>query len=246
MHRLYSPSQNISGNKIIIDNKDQVHHAKNVLRLGVNEEVIIFDDEGNEYHSILEESLPKSIIFKIKARDKFILNPSKIKIAVACALPKGSRMDEIIDKLTQLGVERIIPLETERVIVKLNKYKRILRQERWKKIALNASLQSQRNTLPIIEPIKNIGQLLSDSGSFDLKLIPTLTEERKPLKEILKESKPKNILVIIGPEGGFTHEEINLAKKAGFIPVSLGDLVLRVETAAVTIISILNYALRTN
>jgi len=237
MHRLYCPSQNISDNKIIIDNKDQVHHAKNVLRLKVNEEVVIFDDEGNEYRSILEESLPKSMIFQVKDKEKFILNPSKIKITVACAIPKDSRMDEIIDKLTQLGAQRIIPLETERVIVKLDKHKGILRQERWKKIAFNASLQSQRNTLPILEPIKNIKQLLSDSGSFDLKLIPTLTGERKPLKEILKESKPKNILVIIGPEGDFTTEEVNSAIKMGCIPVSLGDLVLRVETAAVAVAS---------
>ncbi len=237
MHRLYCPSQNISGDKIIIDNKGQVHHAKNVLRLKVNEEVVIFDDGGNEYRSILEESLPKSMIFQVKDKEKFILNPSKIKITVACAIPKGSRMDEIIDKLTQLGAQRIIPLQTERVIVKLNKHKRILRQERWKKIALNASLQSQRNTLPILEPIKNIKQLLLESEAFDLKLIPTLAEERKPLKEILEKSKPRNILVIIGPEGDFTSGELDSAKKVGCIPVSLGDLVLRVETAAVAVAS---------
>jgi len=237
MHRLYCPSQNIFRHKIVIDNKDQVHHAKNVLRLQVNEEVVIFDDKGNEYRSVLDKLSPKSMIFKVKDKKNFILNPSKIKITVACAIPKDSRMDEIIDKLTQLGADRIIPLETERVIVKLDKHKKILRQERWKKIALNASLQSQRNTLPILEPIKKIGQLLSDLGSFDLKLIPTLIEERKPLKEILEKSKPRNILVIIGPEGDFTYEEINLAKKAGFIPVSLGDLVLRVETAATAITS---------
>jgi len=239
MQRLYCPSQNISSNKISIDDKEQIHHARDVLRLKEGEEVIIFDDKGNEYRSTLIEYLPKNMAFKIKETKKPNPEPTKVKITIACAIPKGSRMDEIIDKLTQLGVERIIPLETERVIVKLNKQKRILRQERWKKIALNASLQSQRNALPIIEPIKNIGQLLSDSGSFDLKLIPTLSGERKLLKEVLKECKPRNILVLIGPEGDFTHEEINLAKKAGFIPVSLGNLVLRVDTAAIAIASFL-------
>lgn len=237
MHRLYCPSQNISDNTIIIDNKEQAHHAKNVLRLKVHEEVVIFDDKGNEYCAILEKSLPKAMIFKIKDKKNFILIAKKVKITVACAIPKGSRMDEIIDKLTQLGADRIIPLETERVIVKLDKHKRISRQERWKKIALNASLQSQRNTLPILEPIKNIKGLLSDSGSFDLKLIPTLIQERKPLKETLEESKSNNILVIIGPEGDFTSDELVLAKKMGCIPVSLGDLVLRVATAAVAVVS---------
>ena len=237
MHRLYCPSQNISDNTIIIDNKKQAHHAKNVLRIKVHEEVVIFDAQGNEYCAILEKLLPKAMIFKIKEKENFILIAKKVKITVACALPKGSRMDEIIDKLTQLGADRIIPLETERVIVKLDKHKRLSRQERWKKIALNASLQSQRNTLPILEPIKNIKGLLSDSGSFDLKLIPTLIQERKPLKEALEESKAKNILVIIGPEGDFTADELSLAKKMGCIPVSLGDLVMRVATAAVAVVS---------
>lgn len=237
MHRLYCPSQNISDNTIIIDNKEHVHHAKNVLRLKAYEEVVIFDAQGNTYRAILEKLLPKAMIFKIKGKERLILKPEKIKITVACAIPKGSRMDELIDKLTQLGAERIIPLETERVIVKLDKHKKIFRQERWKKIAFNASLQSQRNTLPILEPIKNIKGLLSDSGNFDLKLIPALAGERKPLKDILEGSKAKNILVIIGPEGDFTSDELALAKKMGCIPVSLGDLVLRVATAAVAAVS---------
>ena len=237
MHRLYSSSQNILDNKIIIDNKEQAHHARNVLRLNDNEEVVIFDDKGNEYYAILEKSLPKSMIFKIKNKKNPVLKPSKVKITVACAIPKDSHMDKIIDKLTQLGIDRIIPLETERVVVKLDKHKRILRQERWKKIALNASLQSQRNTLPILEPIKNIKQLLSEAESFDLKLIPALIGERKPLKEALKGFRPQNILVIIGPEGDFTAGELDSARKIGCIPVSLGDLVLRVETAAVAVAS---------
>jgi len=233
MHRLYCPSQNISDNKIIIDNKDQAHHARNVLRLNDNEEVVIFDDKGNEYYAILEKSLPKAMIFKIKNKKNPVLKPSKVKITVACAIPKDSHMDKIMDKLTQLGIDRIIPLETERVVVKLDKHKRISRQERWKKIAFNASLQSQRNTLPLLEPIKNIKQLLSEAESFDLKLIPALIGERKPLKEALKGFRPQNILVIIGPEGDFTAGELDSARKIGCIPVSLGDLVLRVETAAV-------------
>jgi len=243
MHRLYCPSQNISSDKISINDKEQVHHAKDVLRLKINEKVIIFDEKGIEYHSILEKILPRCLFFKIQETNKSIPRLEKIKITVACAMPKASHMDEIIDRLTQLGAQRIIPLQTERVIVKLNKHKRILRQDRWKKIAFNASQQSQRNTLPILEPIKEIKQLLLESETFDLKLIPTLTGERKPLKKILEESKAMNILVMIGPEGDFTHEEINLAKKAGFIPVSLGDLVLRVETAATAITSFIRFYL---
>lgn len=236
MYRFFSPSCNISANKITLSDKDRIHHIKDVLRFKINDKVIIFDEKGNEYVCFIKEFINDKVILEIKDRQLFS-RKEKIMITVACAIPKASRMDEIIDKLTQLGVERIIPMETERMIVKLDKHKKILRQDRWKKIALNASLQSQRNTLPIIEPIKDIKQLLSDLEGFDLKLILTLSGERKLLKEVLEESKPKNILVLIGPEGDFAEEELDLAKSRGCILVSLGDLVLRVETAAVAAVS---------
>jgi len=232
MHRLYSPSQNVSGNEIIFNDKEQVHHAKNVLRLKIGEDVVLFDDKGNEYCSILEKLLPESIIFKIKEKKR--THKPEVRITIACAIPKASHMDGIVDKLTQLGVDIIIPMETERVIVKLDKTKKMLRQARWKKIVLNASQQSQRNTLPELEPIKNIEEVLSNSANYDLKLIPTLAGKRQTIKGALTKNKARNILVLIGPEGDFSDEEVTSAIKAGFIPVTLGDLVLRVETAAVS------------
>ncbi|MDD4894250.1 MAG: RsmE family RNA methyltransferase [Candidatus Omnitrophica bacterium] len=237
MHRLYCPAKNISGINITLDDKEQVHHAKNVLRIKIGEEVIIFDDKGSEYRSVLGELLPESIIFRIKEKSNSFVNHPEAKVTIACAIPKASHMDEIVDKLTQLGVGAIIPMETERVIVKLDKRKKMLRQARWKKIILNASQQSQRNTLPVLEPIMNIEEVLLKSSNYDLKLIPTLTGQRQALKGILAKNNAKNILVLIGPEGDFTDEEVNLAKKSGFLPVSLGHLVLRVETAAVSVAS---------
>lgn len=236
MHRFYCPIQDASGDKIIISDKNQVHHLKDVLRLKLKDEIIVFDDKGNEYIAQIEELLPKGVIVKIKETLQSTPD-AEIKITVACAIPKKSRMDDIIDSLTQLGADRIIPLETKRVVVKLDKDKKTSRYQRWKKIALNASQQSQRNTLPIIDPVRGIKELLSEPQDFDLKLIPTLMAGRKSLKEVLGASKPKNILILIGPEGDFSLQEINLAIDAGCIPVSLGDLVLRVETAAIAIVS---------
>jgi len=242
MHRFFYPSSNITHSRIVINDKEQAHHIKDVLRLKVKDAVTVFDDKGNEYIGAIEKLLPQSIILKIK--DKHILMTAKqLKITVACAIPKKSKMDDIVDKLTQLGVDRVIPLLTERVIVKWDKQKKMLQQKRWEKIALCASQQSQRNILPIIEPIKDVKEVLSESEGFDLKLIPTLTGERESLKEIFAKSKPKNILVLIGSEGDFTPREVELAKKFGCIPVTLGDLVLRVETAAIAVASILNYIL---
>jgi len=236
MNRFYSDSKNIAGDKIIISDKNQVHHIKDVLRLATGEEVVVFDDKGREYISVIEKLLPREIVIRIKKENKIALEP-KVRVAIACAIPKKSKMDDIIDKLTQLGVDRIIPLLTERVIVKLDSPKKSSRKLRWEKIALSSAKQSQRNIMPVVEPVRNIKEVLSGSQGYDLKLIPTLAGERRPLKEILKKSSARNILILIGPEGDFSGEEVELAKKAGFIAVSLGDSVLRVETAALCVAS---------
>jgi len=235
MHRFPCSSKNISQDKIIIIEKEQLHHMKNVLRLSEDDEVIIFDEKGNEYICLIDKIADTKAILNIKNK----LSSKKergVRITVACAIPKKSKMDDIIDKLTQLGVERVIPLLTERVVVRLDKNKSSLRLARWRKIALNATLQSQRKSVVCIDPLKSMKDLLAESlDEFDLKLIPTLIGERKPLKELLTKTWPKNVLIFIGPEGDFTEEEVTLAMRAGCIPVSLGDLVLRVETAAVAI-----------
>ncbi len=236
MRRFFVPIKNIEDDRIIILDKAQVHHIKDVLRLKVKDNLMIFDDRGNEYNCIIEK-ITNEVTLGIKHKSLPSSKKEGIKITVACAIPKKSKMDDIIDKLTQLGADRIIPLETERVIVKLNKNKKEARLLRWQKIALNAAQQSQRNTSPVIEPIKNIREVLIKSENYDLKLIPTLTGKRKILKEVFTQIKPKNTLVLIGPEGDFTDGEVDSAKKSGCIPVSLGDLVLRVDTAAIAVVS---------
>jgi 16S rRNA (uracil1498-N3)-methyltransferase len=238
MHKFYCPQKNISVDQAIIDQPDQVHHIRDVLYLKKNEEIGIFDDHSNVYKCFISELLNDKVIMKIVSRGK-AENDAKSRFSVACAIPKNSRMDDIVDKLTQLGAERIIPLLTERVVVKLDSHKKELRNRRWEKIALSASCQSQRNSLVVLEPIRDFTEVIRSSKDFDLRLIPTLYAERKSLKVVLEESKPKNVLILIGPEGDFSDKEIKLAVKNGFIPVSLGDPVLRVETAAVAAASFL-------
>jgi 16S rRNA (uracil1498-N3)-methyltransferase len=236
MHRFYVSSQDISVDKIIIRDISAVHHIKDVLRLKAKDRVIVFDETANEYTADIERISPQGISLKIKERRKLTAS-RKFKITVACAIPKRAKMDDIIDKLTQLGVERIIPLKTSRVVIQWDKPKEIRHQRRWKTIAQNASEQCQRNTFPIVDAIRNIGKVLADSDSFDLKLIPTLVGKLRSLKEIFLNTCPRNILVLIGPEGDFTPEEVDLALKTGFIPVTLGELVLRIDTAAVAVTS---------
>lgn len=232
MNRFFCPASNIAGEKIVIEDRTEAHHIKNVLRLKIKERVTVFDERGNEYNCIIS-GMKDEIYLDIKNKISAIQKEPKIKLTVACAIPKKSRLDDVIDKLVQLGVYRIIPLKTERTVVKLDKPKEAARLVRWKKIVLSASQQSQRNNLAVIEPVKSFDEVLGLSAEFDLKLIPHLLGSRQSLKRILNQSKPRNILVLIGPEGDFSEREIDSAINAGFIPVTLGDSVLRVDTAAI-------------
>lgn len=234
MVRFFVTCNNISGDKIVIKDKEQAHHIRDVLRMEQGEQVIVFDDKGNEYDCAIA-GISGVIVLDIQAKRP--ARRATTSITVACAIPKKSKFDDIVDKLTQLGVDTVIPLLTERVIVKWDSRKRTAQQKRWEKIALSAAQQSQRNSLPVVEPARQIEEVLSDSGKFDLKLIPALTGERKTLKEIFVGSSPKNILVFIGPEGDFSPSEIELARRSGCIPVTLGEAVLRVETAAIAVTS---------
>lgn len=164
---------------------------------------------------------------------------------MTCAIPKKAKFDDIVDKLTQLGVSRIIPLITQRVIVKLGQEKEERRLKRWRRIAESASQQSQRHDIPLIGGVQDFKKLILESENFNLKLIPTLFGKRKSIKEALSSLMPSSldkakILCLIGPEGDFSKEEVDIAKKAGFVPISLGDLVLRVDTAAIALASYLS------
>lgn len=232
MNKFFSPASGISADKIIINDREQVHHIKNVLKLKAGEKVAVFDESENEYNCVICE-LKDKVCLNIEKKTPADNSKEKAKLTIACAIPKKAKIDDIIDKLVQLGVSRIIPLMTERVVVKLDRHKETLRYERWKKIALSAVKQCKRNSLVIVEPVKDFKDLIKESREFDLKLIPYLLGKRQSIKEVLSGSRASNILVLIGPEGDFSAREVSLAIEAGFIPVTLGDLVLRVDTAAI-------------
>ncbi len=243
MNRFFCRFSDVQGNKIIISDLNELHHLKDVLRFKSGEKAAIFDDIGNDYSAKLENisaTTAEFLVLEKKSRP----DAPKIWIAIACAIPKKSKIDDIIDKFTQLGVDRIIPLISERVIVKLDEDKGLKRHKRWVNIALTASKQSQRSSVPVVDPVTPFKELIDRSKEFDLKLIPNLLGERKALKEVFGKAKPKKVLILIGPEGDFTVKEIAAAIQAGFIPVTFGDQVFRVETACLYIASVLNYELR--
>jgi len=237
MHRFYI--DRIQGEIVSLTDTEQLHHLKDVLRLKVNDGVSISDGEGNDYAGVITGIDKRQV--EIKVKQVRSANKTSIKLTVACAIPKGSRMDEVIDYLTQLGVECIIPMRTERTVVKLDSAKTEARLKRWQKIAQSAAQQSQRSRIPVIESVARFEDVILSSQDYDLKLIPNLSGERKPIREVVAETRPKDVIVLVGPEGDFTAEEVGLALSQGFIAVSLGDTVLRVATAAIAVAAYIKF-----
>lgn len=232
-HRLFVPSNNIEGDRITVSDPAKAHHLRDVLRIKTGEDVAVFDEKGREYIGQVVRVSPREIILKTITKHRVSGAGKKIYLAVAVAIPKKAKFSGIVDKLTQLGVDRIIPMVTERTIVRPDKRKAELLCGRWKKIAQGASEQSQRNDFPVIEPVKRMQEVIAESAQDSLKLIPAPAEKQQTLKKVLEKAGRRNILVVIGPEGDFSPRELKLAEDAGFIPVTLGKLVLRVDTAAV-------------
>lgn len=242
MRRYYVSPQDVRGNRIYIKGPE-AHHIVHVMRLTVGDTVIIFDDTGNEYVATIEKKSRGDLVAMIKEM-RCMKETKAFKITLAQALPKGNKMDYIIQKCTELGIETIIPLLTARTIITLDEKKKLSRQDRWRKIAREASKQCGRVALPQIGEPKRFEEVLTSVKDFDLSIIPCLEGKRKDLKSLLRGNKSDGVIVFIGPEGDFTTEEIRMAEKAGCIPVSLGPMILKSDTAAVVSIAILNYELR--
>jgi len=228
--RLFSQIRELSDGRLTLSDKDKVHHIRNVLRMKKDDTIIVFDKTGCQYLCGIEALSKQQIILRV--REKLKRDTRKgLQLSVACAIPKKAKMDDIMDKLTQLGVARIIPLITKHTVVQLDKHKEVLRQERWNKIVLSASEQSKRDSLPLVDPVRSFREFILEAKNFDPKLILTLKGKRVSLQRAFRGEQLKNILVAIGPEGDFSDEEVALARRAGFVPVSLGERVLRVDTA---------------
>jgi len=230
MHR-FRTGQIPGSDTITISDTGQIHHLKDVLRLAAGDEITVFDDTW-ECRCTIDHITKHEVVCAINARKK--AGPPEVKFTIACALPKKG-MDEIIDKLTQLGVDAIIPMHTERVVVKLNEEKDRERVGRWRRLAQSAAEQSRRSSIPEVKGFTEFKEVISHADQYDLKLIPNLEGERKRLGEVITGFRSGKIIVLIGPEGDFTPEEVKTAMQSGFVPVSLGSQVLRVDTAAVAV-----------
>jgi len=224
----------VKGSTISVADSEQVHHIAAVLRLKPGDKVTVADNRGNIFTCRIEAINKKVVLLEVLTQEFAAIEIPRL--TVACALPKQSKMDDIIDRLTQAGAAEIIPMTTERVVARLDEdapERAKARLERWRKIARNAAEQSQRACIPEIPGILSFELVLEAAKNSELKLIATLEGDRRPLREVLKGVKPESLLLLIGPEGDFSPEEVKKALKAGCRAVSLGKNVLRVETAAI-------------
>lgn len=242
MNRFFTDKDNISDDMVIIDGED-VKHIKNVLRLNKGDKIVVCDGEAYEY--IVEiETLGDNQVEGIIIHKEMSKSEPPIDVILYQGLPKSTKMDLIIQKTTELGVNEIIPVMTERTIVKLDNDKKEQKKlERWNRIAMEAAKQSKRGKIPTVGNVLSFKELLNRLKNEEFVIVPYEDESKTGAKEILRKYTGKKINIVIGPEGGFEEEEISMLKEIGAHIISLGPRILRTETAGFTAISIALYEL---
>ncbi len=232
----------------IILSPEESHHLVNVNRARIGDTVVVFDGRGTEWISELTSDRKSGAVLKVRFQQK--IKPLSYEVTLGQALPKGQSMDAIVRKATELGVARIVPLESERTQVHLDGERSDKKIEKWQTAALEAAKQCGNAFVPEIQTVQKATAFMESARGYDLKLIASLQPGAKSLKTILaafhtaQGRAPKNVLWLVGPEGDFTAAEMNLSQSTGFEPITLGPLVLRCETAAVYAVSVLSYELQ--
>jgi 16S rRNA (uracil1498-N3)-methyltransferase len=223
-------------------------HLVTVNRAAAGDTVTIFDGRGTEWICTLGHADRRAARLAVRSAQKAPALPYRITLGQA--LPKGGGMDDIVRKATELGAARIAPLESERTQVHLGEDRSDRKIEKWRTAAIEAAKQCGNPWLPEIEPVRTAIAFMEAAGSYDLKLIASLQPGAQSLHEALPAfrarrtaGQPASVVWLIGPEGDFSPAELSLARTCGFLPITLGPLVLRCETAAIYALSVLAYEL---
>ena len=240
MHRTIIPASAVSGDRITMTEPAEVHHLVRVLRVKAGASIECVDGHGHRYTGRVVECHPTRVVVAVSRRTEAA--PSTIQVTLAQALIKPERFDWAIQKATELGVERIIPLVTARSVIRLTAEHAERKVTRWQRIVREATTQCGRATIPEVEAPCRLDALTARFSDWVMVLMPTLAIATRPVKEALEPvARAASVLVLIGPEGDFTDEEARLAQQHGAIPVSLGRLTLRSETATLATLAILQH-----
>jgi len=239
--RCYVPPADWS-NELIALSQEEAHHAVHVLRAKVGQPVKVFDGCGREGITEIKELKRNRVTLKMVQQST---KPKpRVALTLVQALTREQRLDFILQKATELGATTIVPVLTEHAIARIRPGEEEARHHRWQRIVLNAAKQCGAVWMPDVQPLVKMQTFLETSPRYDLFLVGSLAIDSKPLREVIRLSRERertNIAFLIGPEGDLTVREDSAARNAGAIPVSLGDLTLRAETAAIFALSVMKY-----
>ncbi len=246
MHRFYLPPDQCRDATIELTTRE-AHHAAQVLRLQRGERITVLDGAGHELLCDVSEISRRSVRLVVAHRH-FTPRPP-CSVTLLQAIPKGKVMDVIVQKTTELGCARVVPILTERVVAQLDDENAGHKIEKWRAVAIESIKQCGSLWLPHIESPVSLKEFLARRETFDLPLIASLQDNRRHPRECFRDfehshqRKPASVCVWVGPEGDFSPAEMNAIIAEGALPITLGPLVLRSDTAAIYSLSVLNYEL---
>jgi 16S rRNA (uracil1498-N3)-methyltransferase len=239
--RIYSPDS--LENKTICElGPDNLKYLKQVMRLKDGDRINIFDGFGREFEAVIKNFSAKTVF--IELGKKIPAAVKEIQITLAQAIPKAKKMDSIVKSASELGADAIIPFDAARSVSHIADEKSSSKVARWQKIAMEAARSSHSSHITKVSDVSSFTDMLLAASDNTLKLIFWEEESQKTIKDILTDetfADTKDFFIVVGPEGGFSKDEVIKTKESGFLSVTLGRQILKVETAAAAIISIIQY-----
>lgn len=237
MNRFFAPQEQWDGDSVLLEDQE-AHHCARVFRHKVGDQIEVFDGAGTSAVGEISESNNRRV--RLAIAEKSEGNPLPVEITLIQAIPKAKTMDLVVQKAAEIGAATIIPVITDRCVVKLNDEAK--KQEKWQRTALESCKQCGRNWLPIVRSPANLSDILQSDES-ELRMVAALDERSRKLREIAGDlpQRPKTLSVVIGPEGDFSSVELDSLNAAQFHSLSLGPTVLRSETAAIYALSVISH-----
>ena len=247
MHRFYISPENWSPDALALTGSE-AHHARDVLRMKRRDKLVLFNGRGRE---ITAEIVDLGDEIRLQKLHEAETPPLRCRIVLGQAIPKGKNMELIMQKAVEIGAAEIVPIISDRTVVQVDSESAAQKQSKWQQIAVEAAKQCGQNWLPYVHAPRKLSELFSVTAeeSFDLQLIGSLQPGAQHLKKVLMDyssehqHRPHSVLMLVGPEGDFTPAELAFARGHGCQPITLGPIILRVETAAIYCLSILSYEL---